>query len=880
MKRLTSLILAFILVLSLVPSAFATEIYADSIARVSAIGIMGDVADADFRPDDNITRAEFATIVCRIIGLDGIATKSTKFTDVPSEHWASGYIDTANSLGLVNGKGDGIFDPEADVTFEEAAKILVCAVEYDEVMTDFTYPAAYISQASVLGITQGVSGDDGKLTRAEVAMLIDNTLDVKPIEPVYGSGDYQISSQTLYEKLLKINDANLFSGVLTQTPNITLTLGARLEKDTIVVDGRKFITEEDFDKYLGMRVNVYYEESTNTPKVIGLTPDGSSNKTFSVSVKDSTLTRSELKYYDENDKEKSLKIDAGAFFNYNGDPISSPLGLNVILGNYTLINNDFDSSYDVVLIDSAQSFIVESVNEANATLFFKDNKTYNGRDGFALDFDDEDKTYIIKNKDGQTLEFSDIKPGDAVSVVGNAGDTYVKLMVNNEIKSGKISQIGSDDDIWIGEESYYVGRDILGNLMFSPYLDLSGDFVIDAFGYCIGLASDIEDEFTYGYIVDAAVTQGMEASFIIKIVTGSEPTKEVKKVSGDETIYYHLQNDALKVFTLAEKVDYALNPLDARGTKMSASNILPQMVKGKIAGFTLNSEGKIDALNVYSVPANLSSHEFNASIFSFGGINVTRGFVKGDNTQVICVPNTYRVDDDYGLKVTLTDKSSYNVYGIKGRYVNERDTLEAYSEPVDIIIVKTEMDSSMPPSIPLDNSICIVGRISESTNSAGEEIYKAELLNGQNKEVYEVPEDSRAYSSMSAIQKGDLVQFVTNSLNEITAIRKLASVQGLDSYTDAENIYGVIDDVKYRMYDYYSNEMIDLVKVNVGSRIANIKIFKDEGQNVYLYDRRLGYIYPATTDDIKSALYYGDRATKIFALMEDNDAKVVVLITD
>lgn len=880
MKRLFSLILAFILILSIMPSVFAAENYSDSISRVSAIGIMGDVADGNFRPDDTITRAEFATIVCRVLGLDKRAAKNTSFTDVPSDHWASGYIDTANSLGLVNGKGNGIFDPEADVTFEEAAKILVCAVEYDEVMSDLTFPASYLSQASILGITHGVSGDDGNLTRAEVAKLIDNTLDVKPIEPVYGSGNQKISSQTLYEKLIKINDADLFSGVLTQTENITLTLGAELEEDIIVVDGRKFITQEDFDKYLGMRVNVYYEESSNTPKVIGLTPDGSSNKIFSVSAKDSVLTTSELKYYDENNNEKTLRIEGGAFFNHNGDPISSPLGLNVMLGSYTLINNDSDSLYDVVLIESAQSFIVESVNEANAALFFKDNKTYNGRDGFALDLDDEDKTYIIKNKNGDTIEFSDIKPGDALSIVGNAGDTYVRLMVNNEIKSGKIAEIGSNDEIWIGEESYYVGRDILGNLMFSPYLDLSGDFVIDAFGYCIGLASDIEDEFTYGYIADAAVTQGMEASFIIKVVTGNEPEKEVKKVSGDETIYYHLQNDGLKVFTLAEKVSYALNPLDARGTKMSVSNILPEMVKGKIAGFTLNSEGKIDALNVYSVPANLSSHEFNASIFSFGGISVTRGFIKGDNTQVVCVPNTYRMDDDYGLKVTLTDKSSYKVYGIKGRYVNERDTLEAYSEPADIIIVKTEMDSSMPPSIPLDNSICIIGKVSASISSDGEEVYKAELLNGQNKEIYEVPADSRAYASMPSIRKGDLVQFVTNSLNEITAIRKLASVQGLDSYTDAENIYGIIDDVKYRMYDYYSNEMIDLVKVNVGSRISNIKLFKDEGQNVYLYDRRLGYIYPATTNDIKSSSYYGDRATKIFALMEDNDAKVVVLITD
>lgn len=49
---------------------------------------------------------------------------------------------------------------------------------------------------------------------------------------------------------------------------------------------------------------------------------------------------------------------------------------------------------------------------------------------------------------------------------------------------------------------------------------------------------------------------------------------------------------------------------------------------------------------------------------------------------------------------------------------------------------------------------------------------------------------------------------------------------------------------------------------------------------MYLYDRKSGYIYPSTTKDILSAGFFGDEASKVFALMKDNDAEAIVVIRD
>ena len=80
-----------------------------------------------FAPNKTMTRAEFAAIVTRALGL---AAKDTKaFTDVPSSKWYAGYIGTANSSGIVNGVGSGKFNPDGTITRQEAAAMVARATK-------------------------------------------------------------------------------------------------------------------------------------------------------------------------------------------------------------------------------------------------------------------------------------------------------------------------------------------------------------------------------------------------------------------------------------------------------------------------------------------------------------------------------------------------------------------------------------------------------------------------------------------------------------------------------------------------------------------------------------------------------------------------------
>jgi len=80
-----------------------------------------------FSPDLNITRAEFAAILIRGLGLKPNNTAG-KFSDVKAADWYSGAVGTAYAYGLLNGYEDGTFRPNESITREQAMRMLSKAI--------------------------------------------------------------------------------------------------------------------------------------------------------------------------------------------------------------------------------------------------------------------------------------------------------------------------------------------------------------------------------------------------------------------------------------------------------------------------------------------------------------------------------------------------------------------------------------------------------------------------------------------------------------------------------------------------------------------------------------------------------------------------------
>lgn len=227
LSKVLAVVLSFMLVFTTVGAASYTDVAADAkydeaVSVLSALNILNGYEDGTFKPDGDITRAEFAAVVCRLLGLEETANGAKGqqvFNDVAGDHWASGYVALASQQGIVNGYGDGNFGPEDKVLYEQAIKMVVAALGYTPMAeVNGGYPGGYQIVAAQRGILANVSGGATGVaaTRAIVAQMSYNALEV----PIMGQTSFGTDiSYTATENLL-LNKLNVtkFEGTIEQTP--------------------------------------------------------------------------------------------------------------------------------------------------------------------------------------------------------------------------------------------------------------------------------------------------------------------------------------------------------------------------------------------------------------------------------------------------------------------------------------------------------------------------------------------------------------------------------------------------------------------------------------------------------------------------------------
>ncbi len=161
------------------------------INSVYASGIISGYSDRLFKPDINITRAEFSSLVVKSLGLEA-GLYSGKYADVSLQSWYAGIIQTMQNCSLIEGVTEDSFCPNAPITREDAALILVRA--YRLIRSDMPsselgfadtnsisdYARSAVSSAVALGIVKGNESGlflpKSNATRAESTVMLANFL--------------------------------------------------------------------------------------------------------------------------------------------------------------------------------------------------------------------------------------------------------------------------------------------------------------------------------------------------------------------------------------------------------------------------------------------------------------------------------------------------------------------------------------------------------------------------------------------------------------------------------------------------------------------------------------------------------------------------------
>lgn len=160
-----------------------------AILKASEYGWVSGYTDGSFRPGNNITRAEFVTIIVRALGLKADANVELSFKDAQSiPAWSKGAVAAAVTAGLIEGYSDGTFQADKLVTRAEMTTIIVRSQKKPidpHVKTEFRddkdipawakpYVAVAVEQGWVKGVGNNSFAPVKQATRAEATQLILN----------------------------------------------------------------------------------------------------------------------------------------------------------------------------------------------------------------------------------------------------------------------------------------------------------------------------------------------------------------------------------------------------------------------------------------------------------------------------------------------------------------------------------------------------------------------------------------------------------------------------------------------------------------------------------------------------------------------------------
>ncbi len=236
-QRLTVIIVALVLTTSIFSSAFAQELVSkthwaqEKMKKWSDLGIIKGSGSGDLRPDDNITRAEVATIINNVFGF--ISKSSTQFIDVTQSAWYKDELLKAREADYYNGYTGNISNAGSKITREDATVMLskvFCLDTSAEIDSSSSfkdakniskYALSAVNMLSGEGIIKGYS--DGNflpksyITRAEFITIMDNLAKVLCNAP----GKY--------------GPMNVSGHVVINQPSVEL--------EDMIIDGNLYLTE-------------------------------------------------------------------------------------------------------------------------------------------------------------------------------------------------------------------------------------------------------------------------------------------------------------------------------------------------------------------------------------------------------------------------------------------------------------------------------------------------------------------------------------------------------------------------------------------------------------------------------------------------------------
>lgn len=780
------------------PDVESTASYAQAVQELSALDVISGYDDGTFGPDKLVTRAEITKMIVDALAERSSAeasTESTKFADVSADHWAKGYINQGVANGFIAGMSDTEFDPDANVTYVQAQKMLVSAIGYETyAQAQGGWPTGYKTYAASLDITKGISGitDNTELTRAQVAQMIDNAMDA-PLCVIASwktewNGTRTPNLETrdgkegrAYETLFtEKHDAYKVYGRVTETSKtgsvdndkVTFQVEKADNFDDQEVKADSPVSEDMYigdskaDNYLRTYSQALIQKNDDDEFTILSIAAAAANKSVTVASEDfdeNKSTDEALYFFPAGTTKGSTKYQLdttnGVKIYINGVESSKSIAelrdyldknetASVTLQKETEVGSTSTSAkYNTIMVSSYVTAIVDEViDKTNETSVNFDTYSSGIQAKMTVNKDDDNYTYSFK-LDGKEIEAKDLQQNDVLNIsydtTGSFRESsfYDVIVTRNVVDGVKCTSINdSKGEYTIGGTKYKAAEgmdiDVETSTEYSLYLDHFGR-----------IAKADENSVSKNYGVLKNIYKKAGGDYIAQIIT-KKGTEEEYKVDSDNVKAY-------KSYLVKSDADGAV--YDSTNKKTDAYP--KQVVEYSVS----SSSNKITIKNGGVIAPTSADAEYKESGNKIGSVKMADSTVILDLSEV-------DTKDTYSVVSSLNDGSNYVAYGYD----------KSKSDNTYRFVIITEGTSSVFNS---ETQLAIFNG-SEVVDNDGDKTAYNLVVNGEEKQF--ILDDDVVITGNkgetvadNAFDEGDVLVYATNSEGYISRIYSVFAAQNV-----------------------------------------------------------------------------------------------------
>ncbi len=610
-NRLFSLLFAFLMICTSIP--FIRIVYAEDVSTqkiaidtVIGIGLMQTDLEGNFLSDMKLTRGEMAKIVANMfltgdaelikwkemfysdnknenINLENESNEGQQFSDVDlnSDYYEA--VSTAYEYGFMNGYTDGSFGTDDSLTFEQTVKIVIAMLGYKVKAEAYGgFPNGYIRMANELKLLAGLDSTNGEITNAQLAVILNNSLNVKMLDIVSIGENVEYSNTTTETFLERFLGMKKITGIVTDN-GYSNRVGKQVENRNFMIIGDIRVSMHEEVEYardfLGRTVNAYVTDDFYT--LIYAAPDNL-DKIKTITAEEFVSYSSGVITYKSGENTKKLNFRTNAYMIYNGSGKSSYDASDFEFDNGTIsVVTTYGSSVsDTVVIEAYESVYIDYIDYDEKVIYSKNN---NSSELSSEEFDlgkGENHQIKIQTADGENYAFEKIVPFSVVSIARGEHSTTL-LLSQEKITGFKIFEISLNDG------KYIISNDTQSYTISRKYIDNNGEEKIevgnvytlytDIFGDVVYMENDSGSKGNYitAILIDILVKDGLDSKTSIKMIDTS---------------------GAVKIYDFSPKISL----LDSNDNKIKNISIIHNLLQNynNILRLRLNSEGLVDYIEL------------------------------------------------------------------------------------------------------------------------------------------------------------------------------------------------------------------------------------------------------------------------------------------